>query len=272
MPLNHARVPEVQEPFIPLATLVYAFRYWWIAAALMVLGGLVGLMAHSIKPTLYESTAQFSIAVDFVSTGPMTQYDEDLAINTAGNIFISTEVLQIVTNQAGSEGINKSLEDLRAQISIERKFSLWTLRVRDEDPQVAFRLAQIWMEQGQALLLESYQHAVQADMLDRYIQSQTYCFERLGANQPIDGPCNSANFTTIQANLRDAGAALYQERTASRGLFAGLTLGPFNPPEAAAQPVTFGRSQFVFLGGMLGLIIGILVIEIGVPWYRRMKS
>lgn len=272
MPLNQAQAPEAQEPFIPLAALENALRYWWIAALLMILGGLTGLLVHSFRPALYESTAQFSVAIDYVSTGPLTQYDEDLAINTAGHLFGSLDVLQAVVDQANAEGIATNLTELRSRAVLERNFSIWNIRVRNPDPHNAKRLTAIWMNVGQSFLEEGYQHAIQAQLLERYIQSQANCLERLGANQPINEPCSSATFAGIQANLKAAGDALNQERMASQGLFSGLTLGPFNPPNTSPQLVTFGRGQFVFLGGLLGLILGLAAIEIGMPILRKTKS
>jgi hypothetical protein len=262
---NNKRATEVEDSFIPLAALENAFRFWWIIALFIVIGGLGGLVVHSMNPPVYEARAQFSIAIDFVSTGPLTQYEEDLAINTAGHIFDSTEVLQRVVDQAEVEGIAINLEDLRSQTTLERKFSVWSLRVRDADVKVAERLAAIWLNQGEAILLQGYHHAIQAYTIERYIQSQEDCLANIGVSEPSFGICNKLHFTDIQKNLRDAGRALFEERQASRGIFTGLTLGPFNLLGASSEPVTAGRNQYVFLGGGMSLLLSIILIEWGIP-------
>ncbi len=269
---NKVQITERQEAFVPLAVLENAFRYWWVVALLIVVGGLGGLLVHSFHPPLYEARAQFSVAIDYVSTGSLTQYEEDLAINSAGHIFNSTAVLQNVVNQANKEGIPISLEELAKQISLERQFSTWNLRVRNPDTEMAKRIATIWIDQGQNTLLQSYQHAVQAHQLELYIQSQESCLEKAGASEPSYALCSGANFTDIQNNLLAAGAALYAEKQASWGLFYGLTLGPFNPPEVSARPVTSDRNQYVFLGSLLGLLLAIAFLELSPYPYRRMKS
>jgi hypothetical protein len=263
---------EVQEHFIPLVVLENAFRYWWLVALFIFAGGLGGLLVNTLNAPLYEATAQFSVAIDFVSTGPLSQYEEDLAINAAGNIFVSTEVLQRVVDQAVNEGINTSLADLHDQIFIERNFSVWNIRVRDRNPETAEKLTAIWMNQGETILLQSYQHAIKADQLERYILSQEFCLKKLVASEPPSDLCNSTQFTEIQKNLLDAGAAIYQERQASRGIFAGLTPGPFNAPVLSPEPVSVARNQSVFLGSLLGLIISIVFIESGVFPLKGMKS
>jgi hypothetical protein len=269
---NKVQATEVQDPFIPLVVLENAIRYWWFVALLIVVGGLGGWFVYSFTPPLYEATAQFSIAIDFVSTGPLTQYEEDLAINTAGNIFISTEVLQRVVEQAGKESMQINLPDLKKQIFIERKFSVWNLRVRDPDPKNAERLALIWMNQGESILRQSYQHAIEAYRLERYLQSQESCIEKFAANGPSYVPCDSAHFADIQKNIHEASVALFTERQAGRGLFAGLTLGPFNPPEVSQKPLSTGLNQYVFLGGLLGLLVSISFIELGAFKIRGMKT
>jgi hypothetical protein len=241
-------------------------------AFLIVVGGLGGLFVHSFKPALYEATAQFSIGIDYASTGPLSQYDQDLAINAAGHLFGSDQLLLQIVDQAGKEGLKTTLNDLKNQIALDRQFSSWNIRVRDPDPDVARRIATIWIVQGEALLQQSYQSAVQAYRLERYIQSQENCLEKYGASEPSDQLCGGAYFTDVQANLRDAGIALHKEKAASLGLFAGLTFGPFNPPEVSPQPVTLGRSQYVLLGGLLGLLLGIGLIEMGAPMFGGMRS
>jgi len=249
-----------------------ALRYWWIIALCIVLGGLGGLLTYSRHPAIYEATAEFAISIDYVGTGPLTQYDEDMALGVAGNIFVSNEILQTLVDQATSEGINIMLDDLEEYVFLERRFDAWTLRVRHPDPHTAERLAQIWLTQGETALKQRYEHAMQAYSLERYIQAQLVCLEKAGVSEPTSDPCSRVNFTEIQLNLRDAGAALYQEKLASQGLFTGLTLGPFNLPVGSAQPVSAGRNQFVFLGSLLGLLLGIVLIESGASKIRRTKS
>jgi hypothetical protein len=269
---NKAQTMEKSKPFVPLAVLENALLYWWVIAVVVVAGGLTGLLFNALRPAVYEATAQFSIAIDYVSTGPLTQYSEDLAINTAGNLFRSTEVLERVVSAAASEGVERSLGDFKAQTALERKFSVWTMRVRDQDPKTAELLARLWLQEGEAALQQSYQHALQAYVLERYIQSQEICLAKVGSGEPLQESCTTARFVEIQENIRDAGLMLFKERQASRGLFAGLTLGPFNPPVLPERPVLYGRNQSVLVGAMLGLLLGIALVETGAVRIFRKKK
>ena len=109
MQTDKAHPTDIQQPFVPLVVLENALRYWWIVAVAIILGGAAGLLAHSFKPPLYESMAEFSIAVDLIGTGPLTQYEEDLGINTAGNVMVADDVKGSVARIAGilsDSGVN----------------------------------------------------------------------------------------------------------------------------------------------------------------------
>lgn len=273
MQSNDDRLAAQQDQFVPLAVLENALRNWWIIAVLMIAGGLGGLLLSVFRPAVYEATADFSVAIDYASTGPLTQYDEDLAINTAGNLFLSGEVLERVIQQANDEGLPLQRSDLGEKFFLERRFSVWTVRTRDAQPQAALRLAEIWMATGEMVLRDGYQHALQAAALEGYLRGQENCLEKLGAGAPQPEPCNSTTFAQVQQNLSAAGAALYQERQASRGLFSGLLLGQFNAPEVASEPVAAGRGQFVFLGALIGLLTGIVLMEPGgAKWLRLRRT
>lgn len=269
MPSLNTQATAIPEPFVPLASLHNALRYWWIIVLLIVAGGLFGWLAFRANPPLYEASAQFSVGIDFIRTGPLTQYEEDVAINTVGEILTSRkkegDVLPQVVEKAGAENIHTSVIELLKNSTVERKLNVWDLRVRNVDAKTAERIATIWMEQGQSVIQESYQHALQASALERYTQSLESCLAKVAASEPAYGLCDRAHFAEIQKDLQAAGASLYEEKLASRGLFDGLTLGPVDPPVLSQRPVTYGRNQYILFGGLLGMLAGIAVIELGFP-------
>lgn len=243
------------------ASLDRGLQTWWIITLAVIAGGLAGWLVNALQPPIYEASAQFAVGIDFVSAGPLTQYDEDVAVNRAGNLFFTREVLEEVVRQANAEGIATNLDDLQKQISIERRFDLWYLRARDSDPAAAVRLAAIWLQTGEALLQESYRHAVQASLIERYIQGQETCIMLAGSGELAAGPCGAAGLEQVQRNLEAALDALVAEKEASRGLYSGLTLGPFSLPAAPAQPLRQRRAGAVLAGSLVGLAAGAAYLE-----------
>jgi hypothetical protein len=231
----------------------------------------VGWAIHQLRPPVYEAVGQFSASIDFVGTGPLTQYEEDVALNAIGSLIGSRLVVDRVVEQAKNMGIKTDATELVRMAAVERKFTTWELRIRSTDPQRTAQIANLWVEQAQALLLESYQHALLAEQISRYSNSLESCLEQSAVSEPSSALCSRSRFVEIQFDLQQAGEALYRERTASRGLFAGLTIGPANPAVIPEKPVIFGRNQLVLAGSMIGLLGGIALFSLGAPvrWMKR---
>jgi uncharacterized protein involved in exopolysaccharide biosynthesis len=241
------------------------FRFWWVIVVLSVAGGLLGLLFHRLNPPVYEAAGRFSASIDLVLTGPLTQLEEDIALNAVGDLITSRPVLDSVVEQAGAEGIRLTRAELRRMATVERRVNAWDLRIRHTDPLMAGQVANIWIEQGQAALLESSQHALQAASLSRYLRTLEDCLAVAAASEPSHALCSRQRFRDIQADLQQAGEALSIERKASGSLFYGLTIGP---PEAAVtseKPVRFGQNRLVLAGAVLGLLLGIGFVQSGLP-------
>lgn len=256
---------------VPSVLLFTALRFWWIIFAVMVLGGLAGLVASGLLPPVYESIAYFPAAIDYAATGPLSQFEEDTAYNAVGAILSSQDVRQQVIDQASQEGYPLTLVNLRQMSFLERRFDVWEVRVRGADPVMTRRVAEIWNEIGQQTLVERYRHAVQADLLNRYAQTLEDCLGKSVASEPSVGLCSRYRFAELQNDLRETGQALYNERVASGGLFAGLQPGPPMPVTSLERPVQYGRGQLVLAGSMIGLVVGLVLVETGLPtrWARK---
>jgi hypothetical protein len=257
--------------FSPLDMIDQALRYWWFMVILILLGGMAGFLAHRVRPPVYEAAGQFTASIDYVATGPLTQYDEDVALNAIGNVISSAQVLDRVVSRAAGEDIQVDRASLRKMAVVERKFTTWDVRVRDTDAGRAKRIAEIWIEEGQALLLESYSHALQAKQLSQYMTSLENCLGESVSSEPSSVYCNPSRLVEIQKELERAGEQFIQERKESYGLFSGLTIGPESIPVLALGPVMYGRNQLVLAGSVIGLLLGIWLFSIGVParWLKR---
>lgn len=260
-----------EDAFAPLAVIQNAIHFWWFIALLVVIGGFGGWLFHRTHPPVYEAKAQIPIGIDYVATGPLTQYEEDTSLDGANYLLNSAGVAQQVADQLKKEGIQMDLSQLRQAAVMERNVDVLVLRVRDRDPQVALRIASAWIELGRATLLESYQHAVEADHINRYMLSLENCLSQTASSEATGGQCSQANYPEIQAALRAAGKTLAEERLASHGLFSGLTIGPADQAQVSSKPVIYDRNQVVFAGGLLGFLSGAWLLQLGIParWFKR---
>jgi hypothetical protein len=251
--------------FDALAALQAALRYWWFVFLLVIVGGGIGWLVTLARPPLYEAAGRFSANIDYVITGPLTQFEEDTALNGVGDVLYSNDVVQKVVDLAAAEGIHTSLVELKGLAVLERRFNVWDLRVRNTDPRAAEGLTNLWVEQGQAALLEGYQHAIRADHLNRYLVSLESCLSKIASSEPAAGQCSKSQFAQIQAEIQETGKALYQERLASRGLFAGVLIGPVDRSAAPAKVVIYNRNQVILAGCLIGFLLGVILVQVGVP-------
>lgn len=251
--------------------LAVTFHFWWVIVALTLAGGVFGWIFHRLNPPVYEAVGRFSASIDFVLTGPLTQLEEDIALNVVGDLISSKAVIDEVVIQAGEENIMVTRSELSRMATIERRVNSWDLRIRHTDPALAERIANIWIEQGQLVLLDSYQHALQADSLSRYIRRLEDCLAEASGSEPSHAICSRYRLNAIQMDLQEAGNALYKERLASRGLFAGLTIGPIDTAVTPESPVQYGQNQLVFAGGFIGMLLGMGLVQSGVlgRWFKR---
>lgn len=262
---------SLNQGFSPLDTLTQALRFWWFLSLLILLGGMAGVLVHQLRPPVYEAVGHFPAGIDFVATGPLTQYEEDVALNAVGNVLNSSIVLDRVVNRAKEKGIAIDRTDLAKMAVFERKFTTWDLRVRSMDRRMAEQITNLWLEEGQAQLLESYQHSLQAEQISNYLQSLESCLGKSVSGEPSTALCTYSRFREIQVDLQEAGKTLVQERKAALGLFSGLTIGPASAVSISQQPVIFGRSQLVLSGSMIGLLAGFWLLNLGIParWMKR---
>lgn len=259
------------DSFAPLAVLEESLHFWWFLFLLIVAGGLVGWFIHQARPPVYEAIGEFSASIDFVSTGPLSQFEEDVALNTISNLVNSTAMVRSVSAQAREEGIDITARELRRSSIMERRLDTWQLRVRNIDPQAAERLANIWVEQGRALLLESYRNALEAEEMHRLLLSLESCLEQAVVVEPAGGQCTPDRFADIQADMSAAGKLYSEAKLGSGGLSSSLVLGPAEYIGVSSQPVILARNQVVLAGCLLGLLAGILLLQFRVPsrWMKR---
>lgn len=256
---------EYEDSVVPLVTLQNAIHYWWFVALLIVAGGLVGLLIYSLRAPVYEAIASISSSIDYVATGPMSQLEEDVALNGVGDMIISRKTINLVVETARAKGITTSVEELKQTSVLERRVNVWVLRVRGTDPQRAAQLANIWIDQGEEALLTAYDHAVKAEHLDRYLRSLEACLSEVAVSEPSGGLCEKIRFTDLQDDLAKTGKLLVQERQGSRTIFPGLRIGTVEHAAVPSKPVLYGRNQTVLAGALIGFLLSIWLVQLGIP-------
>jgi hypothetical protein len=245
-----------QKDYAPVELLQKALARWWLVALLFLIGALVGWLAYSLLPHIYEARAGVLTTIDFSNTGVLTQFEEDLMMDAVGWVMESPEVIDRVVARAAEQNKPVDTTGFKKMTTIERRLGTWELRVRDPSPQVAQDLANIWLEEGYAVLKDAYPHAEEVGRLLSYSRSLEVCLEQSAASETSSALCSAAGLAGIQAEMQNVSVKLAAERAASRGLIAGILLGEPQPALLPDRPVTSSRGLFLLCGGLIGLVAG----------------
>jgi uncharacterized protein involved in exopolysaccharide biosynthesis len=249
--------------FTPFETLASVFSRWWITVIMAVLGGVVGLAFHLFQPPVYQATAIITVTMDF-SQRELTQYEQDYAFNAAGGMVNSTAVVDQIILKAKLNGITLSQRGLKTKMALEAMQSVWEMHIRDQDPQVAAELANIWAGVALDGLNTALDHAMQAEQYQHEITILETCLpSQPDANQPgaIPPPtpkdCERYSLQEIQAALRDSTDALVQEKQLTFGILPTMEFAMTSLASIPENPVIFNQAGLVLAGAVIGFVISL---------------
>ncbi len=136
----------MSQEFSPKDQVLISLHLWWVLVITMVLGGLIGFAIHHFRPPIYQAKATISTYIDFqeITDVLLTEYDEDMTINSVQSVLLSNDVIGAVLTQASSDGIILDYSSFMHQMSIYRKFTDYELFYRDRNPEVAKKIVDCW--------------------------------------------------------------------------------------------------------------------------------
>jgi hypothetical protein len=139
------------DELIPILHLYRIIRLWWVIVLAAVLGGTVGYAVNRLRPPLYEATAVFHVTIDFnkVEGGPLSQYDEDLALSVMQKgLLYSPSLHERMVKSPAFRPTGLTYKTWIESITLEREHAFWKARVRHVDPATAQILVNQWAEFG----------------------------------------------------------------------------------------------------------------------------
>ena len=245
--------------FTPLEVIENALSRWWVLVILTILGGIVGLFFPISRPPIYEAEATIAVSIDFTQVR-MSQYDEDYTFGVTGALIASTAVKEQVVTRAQSEGLEIQLGQFSSYLEIKQ--SIWKLKVRHTDPQIAAKLANIWAEEAYATLEQSRHHALQAQYLHRQENNLMDC---------LSSACAAYTLKEIQEALQTVSTQIENETNASNGILPSLEFALSEEAFPPDQPVAYDRGKMVLGGALIGFVVGIWGINL---WHihRRVEG
>jgi uncharacterized protein involved in exopolysaccharide biosynthesis len=238
------------QEFSPRESLERAFKHWWIIVFLTVLGGIAGWAVHFFRTPLYEATATLAVNMDYQKRY-LTQYEEDYAFGSTALIATSEEVENQIITETKLRGIPIDLYQLQQQMFLERKQSVWELHIRNQNPEIAAELANLWAEKFSAALNSALGHAIQADQIQTQIDA-------INNSLSYSIPELSPESQTVIQNLTDE---LKQEKQASQGVISVMKFSLAGSATIPPKPILYDLANLVLAGACIGFVVSLWVAQ-----------
>jgi uncharacterized protein involved in exopolysaccharide biosynthesis len=254
-----------KQEFSPRESLENAISSWRIVLIITILGGIAGWTFHFFRPPIYQAMAILTVNMDFPKL-ELTQLQQDYAFGAAGALISSNWEKGDVISEAKAEGILIP-PNFQEQMTLEAKQSVWELQVRDQDPQVATRLANIWADTAYGALNYTLQHAFLADQIQGEIISLENCMKT--PTQVLTTTSNSSalfcgysSLTAAQDTLKNKINELANEKKISSGILSIMTFSVTSYATTPNNPIVYSQAGLILAGVFIGFIISLWVTNI----------
>jgi hypothetical protein len=138
------------QEFSPKNEILHMLRSWWMVVICMVLGGLVGFAFNYIQQPSYQAKATVFTVIDYqkINDVRLSEYDEDMSINSVQSVMLSTDVIGSLILEMAESGYSLDYTTFMDRMSIYRKFTDYELLYRDSDPHAAQLVVNTWADIG----------------------------------------------------------------------------------------------------------------------------
>ena len=246
--------------FSPLEEFSRIYKRLWLVVLLTMIGGFTGWVFHRVKPPLYEARAIVVVDIDFAQTGKLEEIEQDQAIGAAFALLGSTTVLEQAMTDVRAQGIAFPGFLYNQNMFMERRQSQLFLRVRMENPQVAEKVTNLWVNRAYTALVDAHEHAMKAQVLSNYLAAMKECPSISNVEPSIPSICGSASVEETQKNIFSIEAILEKETVASQGIIPALSISLSKNATLPNSPVSFGTGLLILAGALIGFFLALMII------------
>jgi hypothetical protein len=251
------------DDFIPSDLLKRIFRFWWILALIMIAGGGVGYVVSRLQTPVYESQASITTSIDFAYTDRLSEDQEDYMINTVGDVIDSSQVFELVKEQASSLGLTVTDDGIKERFTKSRQGYRWELTVRDTNPEVAQTLTQLWVVNAGNALAGFHEETLDAVKYHSAEISLQNCFSQIVVVEPASAYCSMENLDEIRDALKVTTTETDLSTFPDSLLLSKISTEISDNAYLPSSPIEFKRNYMVLAGAMCGLLIGLLIFIFG---------
>lgn len=246
--------------YAPVIFSIKQIKKWWVIAAAMILGALIGLGISFLIPQVYEASFEIAANVNLTANPEVDEIMMDKSIIHVGELAYQSDLIAQVLQKEADQGIQLSSEEFSAISSIDRKATLTVLKIRWNDPVIAAQIANTWGTYLYQSLQDGYVHAVTARDLTAYQQKLENCIAEVN----YCGFEKDRLDDEISANAEKIAA----ETNLSLGLYPGLSISGYREADIPAAPLRHSRGSLIAAGTAIGFLAALIFTE----WFYLQKK
>jgi hypothetical protein len=242
-----------------------AVHYWWLAAGLMIVGGLIGLLASTVRKPVYESVSVITTVIDFAYSGRLTDYEEDHLLTAIGDVIQSSQVMEDVIEMGIQNGLASSAEEMRSIFTASRQGYRWELSARSNDPEVALEANRLWLNSAVSALEQFRLDSIKALAEFNTQAGIENCFQQAVVVEPVSAYCSATDFQALRDQINSFESGTSSNSLLSRLLASRVSFQVTTEPGMPGTPAHMGRNSLTIAGFLLGLLAAVLLLVIGFP-------
>ncbi len=238
-----------------------ALRRWRLLVACILAGGLLGLLFHSFRPTVYEAETFLIGSLNFPPSGFYSQYEEDYAFGVAATHIAPLSMAPVLLPNLEALGYNVTSDEYLRSASLERKHSSWALRYRSADPDLAAAVVELWASQAYEKLSDLRDHALQAQSYFEQLRCARYALisppTAITYSPEYQNVCLFSSAEQIHAQTAIIVRLLAEQIRLSRGMNPYFVIDIPDTAGAQVYVTAYDRNLMALAGALIGLVAGL---------------
>lgn len=239
-----------------------------ISLSLILFFAFVGLIVSLFFRPIYEAEAVLVTNMELVRDGNITEIMVDSQLEILRRQVSHSDVVAAVISSEKLNGNNITFHELISNSSIERRLMGVHVLFRDEDPEVAARIASTWVEAAFNRLNIAYEYALDVSEAKWMLTTIEDC-----VTDPVvmdTGFCQNLNSQEVKDLSREANKTILSKSIYALGLTKDMQIAQFQVAAIPEKPIQGERPKLIFYGALIGLLLSFLVYEL--PSIKDVKS
>jgi len=242
---------------ISLFDLIYAIsKKWLFLVGFMIVGGIIAfLLSQGSNKPVYESSATFSVSIDYRETGALSDVQEDQAMRGVGYVLSSDTLVEELIDQLRSDGLSISKASFRENSFIDRVDFAWTIHFRSQDPQTAVKVIRTWEQLADSTIQQNLSHAQKSAEYQSLLWALESCLDPSPERIIFNDWCGHKTVDEILNEIDSLSDQIRLERKQSGGLLSALLVENNSKARVPETPVRNQSGILIVAGSLIGVIV-----------------